>query len=257
MEIDFTPQTPATAAYRRLRPGASAAVLFLHGITGSPAAWTPIARAIGEEGLSVSVPLLPGHGSTWQELNRTGWREWNEAAVAEYRALGSAHERVVVAGLSMGGALALSLGTLDTPPAEILVVNPALRVDSPLAPGLGVLKHLVRSVPAIGNDIAHPDRDEHAYERTPVGAVASFSSALKGLRETLWTIDTPITVFVSGSDNVVGPRSLALLRSRLPRTPRIVSLRRSRHVATLDHDAPLIAEAILESARGGTAGDRE
>ncbi|WP_309130295.1 alpha/beta fold hydrolase [Brevibacterium sp.] len=249
MEIDFTPQSPATAAYRRRVPQASEAVLFLHGITGSPAAWTPIARALGDEGVSVSVPLLPGHGTRWQELNRTGWDAWIDSAAEELRELRSTHEKVIVAGLSMGGALALSLGTQKNSADALVLVNPALVIDSPLASGLQLLKHVVRSVPAIGNDIAHPGRDEYAYDRTPVAAVASFAAAQRGLRERLWRIECPVTVLVSGRDNVVGPRSLALLRSRLPRPPRVVSLRRSHHVATLDHDAPRIAEVILDAAR--------
>ncbi len=250
MEIDFTPQSPPTAAYRRLLPQASGAVLFLHGITGSPAAWNPIARALGQQGVSVSVPLLPGHGTRWQELNRTGWDSWVTTAADELRELRSAHERVVVAGLSMGGALALALGAQTSSAAALVLVNPALFIDSPLAPGLQVLKHVVRSVPAIGNDIAHPDRDEHAYARTPVTAVASFAAAQTTLRESLWRVECPVTLLVSGRDNVVGPRSLAVLRSRLPHPPRTLSLRRSHHVATLDHDAPLIAEVILAAARG-------
>lgn len=255
MEIDFAPLPAPRASYREIAGAGGAAVLFLHGITGSPAAWHPIARAVAAQGASVSVPLLPGHGSTWQELADTRWTDWLSAAEAELRALQSDHSRVLVAGLSMGGALALSLGTLPSPPDEILVVNPALVVDSPFTPILPLVSHFVPTVAAIGNDIAHPGRDEFAGDRTPVAAVASLAGALRGLREDLWQITVPTTVFVSGQDNVVGPRSLRVLRSRLGARPRIVALRRSRHVATLDYDADLIAEEIAAAAVVGAADD--
>ncbi|GAA1542829.1 alpha/beta hydrolase [Brevibacterium picturae] len=263
MEIDYSPQSVPTAPYRQIVPASASAVLFLHGITGSPAAWFPIARAIHREGISVSVPLLPGHGTRWQDLNATTWADWLDAATTELEALSRTHSRVVVAGLSMGGALALALGTGEEPPDELVLINPALYIDSPLTPVLPVLKHVVASVPAIAGDIAHPDRCEYAYERTPVAAIASFASAQKTLRDDLWRIECPVSLFVSGRDSVVGPRTLRTLRSRLSRRPQIISLRRSRHVATLDNDADTIAEAILEKmtsagrARAGNPGGRE
>ncbi|TSI17722.1 carboxylesterase [Brevibacterium aurantiacum] len=253
MEIDYTPQSVPTAPYRQIVPDSESAVLFLHGITGSPAAWFPIARSLGHHGISVSVPLLPGHGTRWQDLNSTPWSEWLDAAKAELQALSRTHSRVVVAGLSMGGALALALGAGDSPPDELVLINPALHIDSPLTPFLPVLKHVVTSVPAIAGDIAHPDRCEYAYDRTPVAAIASFASAQRALREDLWRIECPVTLFVSGRDGVVGPRTLRTLRSRLPQRPTILSLRRSQHVATLDNDADIIAEAILDKA---TSADR-
>lgn len=252
MEIDFAPLPAPRAAYSSVSPRADVAVLFLHGITGSPAAWHPIARALAADDLSVSVPLLPGHGATWRDLAATSWSDWFAAAEAELRTLQADHEHVVVAGLSMGGALSLALGTLSNPPDAIVVVNPALYVDSPLAPLLPVLSRIVPTVAAIGNDIAHPGRDEYAGDRTPVAAVASLASALTGLRTDLWEITSPVTVLVSGQDNVVGPRSLRVLRSRLPEAPEIIALRRSRHVATLDFDAEVIAEAVATAARGTT-----
>lgn len=248
MEIDYSPQSVPTAPYRQIVPDSASAVLFLHGITGSPAAWFPIARSMSQHGISVSVPLLPGHGTRWQDLNATTWSDWLDAATAELKSLSHTHSRVVVAGLSMGGALALALGASDSPPDELVLVNPALYIDSPVTPFLPVLKHIVASVPAIAGDIAHPDRCEYAYDRTPVAAIASFASAQKALREDLWRIECPVDLFASGADGVVGPRTLRTLRSRLPQRPVIFSLRQSRHVATLDNDADTIAEVILGRA---------
>lgn len=253
MEIDFTVLSEPRSAYRSLSAGSSTAVLFLHGLTGSPVVWVPIARALAAEGIDVAVPCLPGHGTTWQDMARTGWSDWLGAARLELSRLQADHERVVVAGLSMGGSLALALGTAGAAPDEIVAVNPALYVDSPFAPLLPVLRHVVRTIPAIGGDIAHPERDEYAYHRTPLAPLASFHRALKILREDLWKIESPVTAMISGEDNVVGPRTLRVLRSDLPNPAWIVALRQSRHVATLDFDARTIAEAVLAKARSGAA----
>ncbi|WP_166971690.1 alpha/beta hydrolase [Brevibacterium atlanticum] len=251
MEIDFTPRADPMAAYS-VDGGASTAVLFLHGLTGSPVPWVPIACAVAAAGIDVSVPVLPGHGTTWQDMDSTGWADWLAAARKELGRLQESHDRIIVAGLSMGGSLALALAAAEAAPDEIVVVNPALCIDSAFAPLLPLLRRVVRTIPSIGGDIAHPDRDECAYPRTPLAPLATFHRALTILRDDLWKIERPVTAMISGEDNVVGPRSLRTLRSGLPHPPRIVPLRRSRHVATLDFDADTIAEVVLERARADT-----
>ena len=55
--------------------GQRVGVLLVQGFTGSPAALVPWGRHLAAQGLGVSVPCLPGHGTTWQELNRTTWAD--------------------------------------------------------------------------------------------------------------------------------------------------------------------------------------
>src|SRR5690606_16933768 len=50
-------------------PGGPVGVLLCHGFTGSPASMVPWGRRLAEQGHTVTVPLLPGHGTTWQEMN--------------------------------------------------------------------------------------------------------------------------------------------------------------------------------------------
>ena len=66
-------------------------VVVCHGFTGSPQSMRPWAQALAHEGHSVRLPLLPGHGTTWQDMNRTTWRQWYDEvdrAFAEQEALG-------------------------------------------------------------------------------------------------------------------------------------------------------------------------
>ena len=60
--------------YRNPGTGDNAAVgvLLSHGFTGSPKSMRPFAEHLAAEGYGVAVPRLPGHGTTWQEMNKTG-----------------------------------------------------------------------------------------------------------------------------------------------------------------------------------------
>src|SRR5437773_10097854 len=56
--------------------GGSTGVLLCHGFTGTPGTLRPWADYLAEAGLAVSLPRLPGHGTTWQEMARTRWEDW-------------------------------------------------------------------------------------------------------------------------------------------------------------------------------------
>lgn len=228
------------------------AILLLHGFTGSPSSMRPLAESLVDTGSTVSVPRLRGHGGTWKQLHRSGWVDWKTSAAAAFDELAADHAGVVVVGQSMGGALSLALG-VERAPRAIIAVNPALFVDSPLAPLTPLLWPFVPTVASIGGDIEKPGAEEDANDRTPVRAVASLHRGLAALRDQLWLVDSPVTLCVSGRDGVVSPRSLRTIRAGLSAPPRIVALRRSRHVATLDYDADIIADAVrtaLTSATG-------
>ena len=84
-------------------------VLFCHGFTGSPWSLREWAGFTADAGYRVALPRLPGHGTSWQELNQTTWRDWYAAVERSFRDLRADCDVVFIAGLSMGSALALRL----------------------------------------------------------------------------------------------------------------------------------------------------
>src|SRR6202034_3106811 len=89
--------------------GGRVGVLLCHGFTGSPQSLRPWAQFLAEAGLTVSVPLLPGHGTSWQEMNRTTSDDWLATAGQALAELRAQCDEVFLMGLSMGGCLALRL----------------------------------------------------------------------------------------------------------------------------------------------------
>lgn len=225
-------------------PGAPTAVLLCHGFTGSPASMVPWARALADHGLRVDVPRLPGHGTHWREMAITGWDDWYRVTEQHLAVLAAECEQVFVAGLSMGGALALRLAELHDV-AGVLLVNPAIATADVRFRFLGALRHLVASQPAIGNDIALPGQDEHAYDRVPVASAWSMAQGWRQVRDDLGRLRADVLLMTSSVDHVVDATTRRLLVERLPRVEQVV-LERSHHVATLDHDAPLVVERSLD-----------
>ncbi|GAA3521602.1 alpha/beta fold hydrolase [Nocardioides daeguensis] len=230
------------AARPELTGGRRIGVLLSHGFTGSPASMRPWGEHLGALGYGVAVPLLPGHGTTWQQLNTHRWADWYAELARAFDALRAEHDAVVVGGLSMGGALVLRLAADRADQvAGVMVVNPAVatrRLDVRLLP---VLKHLVPSFPAIANDIKKPGIDEHGYTRTPLKAIHSLLQAWPSLRADLPRITAPLIYFRSAEDHVVDDASEPLVLDGIASTDVTrIALPESYHVATLDNDAPTI-----------------
>jgi carboxylesterase len=228
--------------------GSDVGVLLCHGFTGTPQSLRPWGEYLADRGYSVRIPLLPGHGTTWQEMNQTRWEDWYAAVDAAFRELHEASERVVVCGLSMGGALALQLAQGHGPRISGLVlVNPAVKFEDPRTLLLPVLKHVVGSLGAIGNDIKKPGVTELAYTRTPLKAAHSQLVAWQSVVRDLPEVTQPVLLLRSPQDHVVPASSSALILSRISSLDVTeILLEDSYHVATIDNDAQRIFD---ESAK--------
>ncbi|MGH9261310.1 MAG: alpha/beta hydrolase, partial [Acidimicrobiales bacterium] len=124
-------------------------VLVLHGFTGAPQSMRGLAGAFAAAGFAVDLPLLPGHGTSVDDLIETSWADWSAAAEEAYRALAARVDKVVVVGLSMGGSLTAWLATRHPEIAGIVCVNPALEVPDEMVTALEeVLAGGVDRIPA-------------------------------------------------------------------------------------------------------------
>jgi carboxylesterase len=226
-------------------------VLLCHGFTGSPQSLRPWGEHLAAAGFTVRCPLLPGHGTNWRDMNLTRWTDWYGRVAAELDQLSGLCRTAVVAGLSMGGALALRLAEeRGSQVAGLVLVNPSI---SRLRRGdfvLPTLSKVVASFPPIASDIRKPGVVELAYARSPLQAASSLRQFNRLVRSDLGKITQPVLLFRSAVDHVVDPINSKIVLS-LIRSSDVteVVLPDSYHVATLDNDAPTIFAGSVEFAR--------
>ncbi len=234
-----------------VRDGGTIGALLCHGFTGSPQSLRPWAEYLAAAGLTVSLPRLPGHGTVWREMARTGWEDWFGEADRAFDELRGRCDEVFVMGLSLGGCLALRIAELrGADVAGLVLVNPSLAADTRLFALAPVLKYLVPSLKGIASDIKKEGARELAYDRTPVRAAATLPQLWRVTQAGLDAVTQPVLVYRSATDHVVGPASLRVLLASLP--PGRVTVRScddSYHVATLDNDAQAIFTGSLEFVR--------
>jgi carboxylesterase len=214
-------------------------VLLVHGFGGSAHSMRGWAEHLERDGFRVSVPRLPGHGTSWQEMGQTRWEDWYAEVEAAFDALRARCDTVFVCGLSMGGSLSLLLAERQGPAvAGLCLVNPVVTSKDKRAVALPVLRHLVKSLPGIANDIALPGADECAYARAPLSAAYSMTLMWKEVRAQLDRVDQPLLMFRSVQDHVVDYTSgQAIMGGVGSRDLTEQLLHRSYHVATMDFEA--------------------
>lgn len=217
-----------------------AGVLVLHGFTGVPFSVRPWGRALHEAGANVVGPVLPGHGTRWEDLAGVRWEQWRDHAAQHVQQLRARHDVVVVCGLSMGGALALHLAA-TLPVDGVVALNPALSLVSRTARLSPALHRAVPSVPGVGDDISLPGVTEHAYPRTPVAGVAELGRFMARTRRMLPAVTAPVLVLRSQHDHVVSDASHLHVLRRAGGDVELVRLAESFHVATLDREADVVS----------------
>jgi carboxylesterase len=221
-------------------------VLLCHGFSGSTQSILGWAQHLETAGFQVLLPRLPGHGTSWQELNQTTWIDWYDCVDDAFATLQARCDQVFLAGLSMGGALALRLAEQHGPGVSgMTLVNPVVNISDPRIRALPILR-VLPSLGGITNDIAKPDQAEWGYDRLPLRALYSQTFLWADVRRNLDRVDQPLLVYRAIHDHVVDSSSVRLIKAGVRSSDQTyIELQRSYHVATLDYDADDIFEGSV------------
>lgn len=236
-------------------------VLIVHGFSGNPVSTRRLGEDLAGEGFAVEVVRLPGHGTSWRDMARTRYPDWRVAADRAFERLASRVGPTVIAGLSMGGTIALDVAAsrcrsgASANLAGVVAINAqVLDRDDPVSKLAPLLQWVLPVVPAplagiTVNDIAKGG-DEKAYSLIPSKSGYSFTRELPRIRRDLPEVDVPVLVANSPQDHTV-PEKNSRAISELVGSEDVteLTLERSYHVATMDHDAELLTEEIAAFVR--------
>jgi carboxylesterase len=225
--------------------GSDIAVLVLHGFTGT----TQSVRYFGQElhrryGFTVRGPRLAGHGTSPEDMETTGFLDWVSSCEQALHELATGGKPVFIAGLSMGGTLALNLAArFSTIVDGIIPINSPVGIFEPPLAELLVSKSAPARVSGIGSDIKDPTASELAYSELPVSCVREVFILIAATSAFLCKVTCPVLAMHSREDHVVPPRNgRRILESVGSDDVRLLWLNDSYHVATLDNDKDLIVQ---------------
>jgi carboxylesterase len=224
--------------------------LVIHGFTGNPHSMKGVAHALADAGFAVELPLLPGHGTVVEDMIPTGWSDWLGAAEEAYAKLAArVPGKVIVVGLSMGGALTCWLASEHPELAGIVAINAVVTQPEGMAE---MVQQLLDSgdevMGGIGSDIADPEVHELAYPETPLRPLLTMMEAAGEFQTRLERIACPVLIVTSRQDHVVAPENSDVLAESVTGPVERVWLERSYHVATQDYDKAELEAKVVEFA---------
>lgn len=225
-------------------------VLLVHGFAGSPFEVRPLGQALAEQGLQVSGPALAGHGPDAARLGETGWDDWYASVERAFDELRAQCDTVGVAGLSMGGVLALSLAARRCEVAALVTMAAPLWIARWQMKGIRLLGRSLRlgrlAVPKpFGSDLADTEmRRKNPTRSMPIAALGQLLDGMEQVRPRLGSVHCPALVVHGRHDHTVPFACADAIAAGLGGSVERLVLERSRHVITLDLDRAELFERV-------------
>jgi carboxylesterase len=230
-----------------LLPAGPVGVLLIHGFTGAPTEMRLIGDYLHGAGYTVSGPLLPGHGTRVEDMNRYRWTDWLREAEQSYEALRVRCEQVFVAGLSLGSLLAVHLAAKTPAPQGIVLYSPPAFLPDRRAYLAPLVKRIAPVISARSpNDLTDPEayRRLWCYDQKPMGALHELIKIIRESRRLLPSLRCPLLVAYSTGDRQIGRGSGQYVYEHAgsPDKERI-ELHNSGHALTVDSEWRAVADA--------------
>lgn len=189
--------------------------LLIHGFTSTPAELRIIGEALHQEGYSVHGILLPGHGTTPQDMLTVKFEDWIESAQQGVNELKKHCSKVIVIGHSMGGLLALQMGARNKL-AGIVTIAAAIKPFNRLTSLTWLLKYF-RKYTSLPQKEWPPEQQRYLlhYPHFPVAAAAELHRLAVHTRRILPQITTDTLVIQTKDDDTVRPESASIIYNNI------------------------------------------
>jgi carboxylesterase len=230
--------------------GGRVGALLVHGFTGSPPEMRPVGDYLHQRGLTVSAPLLPGHGTTVEEMNRSKWTDWTTHVEKAYEELLSRCDTAFVAGLSMGAVLTLNLVAARSGIPGIVLYAPAVWPANRLLVLTPILKYFIKKMAKDEeSDLTDPEAEQRiwSYEENPGIAGHEFLKLLRRVRRALPQVTQPLLIIYSTLDSALLPTSATRTFEQVGSDDKeLIELNNSGHVLTADSEREFVAQKTYE-----------
>lgn len=228
------------------------AVMLIHGFTSSAYSMRELGEKLQAADFNVKGILLPGHGTTPEDLEKTPWEEWYCAVESVYLNLTKNFKKIIVCGQSMGGCLAMYLASFY-PVNGVIAIASGLKLSDKKLWMLPLVKYFIRFIPKLnGPDVKNPEaklREVH-YPVMPVRSVMQLQKFLIHLKSRMSAITAPAMFIHALDDHTFGYQNMEVLYNSVSSSvKKKITLYNSYHIATLDYDKAIVQNETIAFIR--------
>jgi carboxylesterase len=185
-------------------------IVMIHGGGGGTCSdLKPLAEDLHKKGgYTISVPLLPGYGSSPVNLKKTPISKWKYTLNKELIALTDKCEKIIMGGHSMGGVLTLLLASNNNLDGIFTISAPA-----------GIQRFLFHLVPIFKIFVKYYSIDSEqfrkdtngkwvGYDRIPLNIATKMKKLMREMKESLPKVNCPALLFQGRLDSDVKKNSM-------------------------------------------------
>lgn len=208
-------------------------------------------RLLGEylnsKGFTVKCVLLPGHGTTPEDLNETTTDDWYAEAEHACCELLSSHSKVMVAGLSMGGLLTIRIAS-QLPIERAAILAAPIYLQDKRVPLFPILRYFVKYLPKQKRNYHEAAKYNVAYDKMPTKPIGSILQMIKTAKaEYIPKIEIPCLVMQSKIEHTVAPKSAQYIYDNIKsKVKKLVWFEHCGHILTLDNEREKVFELVGE-----------
>ena len=206
--------------------------LLIHAFAGTPINTMPIAEIIMKYGFSVYAPLLRGHGTSIDDLEKATYLDWIQDVKNAYEKLKrSGCKEILVYGHSLGGLLALNIAENEPDIKAVLPFSTPIRVhDSSIYYQWRFPHPRFRAFPSHDTDSESSSNNVSSYDSYPVAKQKDVCILMKMVEKNLEKIKCPMLVLQSKKDELVRTKSAWIICERTnAKRKEILLLKESGH----------------------------
>jgi carboxylesterase len=198
-------------------PGGSTGVLLVHGFTGAPKEMRWMGKYLAQKGFSVLGVRLAGHATRPDDMVTVRWQDWLTSVEDGYHLLKGSTSKIVVAGLSLGGVLALVFASHFEVAGAIAMSTIYELPPDPRLRFIRLLQWIQPQVPKGESDWKDPlpESDHIDYPYYPTKAIIQVQGLLAELKDSLPHITAPCLLMHSSQDGSVPPDHMEKIFAQL------------------------------------------
>lgn len=235
--------------YKRIVENSNIAVIFIHGILGTPNHFDMLLSLVPEH-ISIYNVLLDGHGKGVKEFSKTSMKKWEEQIEGIVNELCLIHKEIYIVAHSMGCLFAISQSVKNSKISKMFLISPPLKLFLKPQMFINSLKVYFNKI-EVDDEVGmaakkccgiHHDKNIFKY----FGWIPRFLelfSKIKQTRGIVNKVSVPCNVYLSCKDEMVSLSSQKFLKDNSNFL--ITQLEKSGHFFYEEHDLEFLKNDFI------------